>query len=158
MTTRIYKWVRIVCRGLSCISPFLCWVGIDKQCPYKQSLGSRYFLHSLSTFRPQRMPTPSTVCSKTYCAAFQIRAPFLSTSNHYDILSFPLACRDDPWGVPVDCARGVMDVPTGNHSDQLWENTWHWEPNVLTDTMLSFKKELTWKITFLLFYFITFYP
>ena len=33
------------------------------------------------------MPTPSTVCTKTYCAAFQIRAPFLPTSNHYDILS-----------------------------------------------------------------------
>ena len=87
MTTRIFKWLQIVCRGLSCISPFLCWVGIDKQCPYKQSLGSRYFLHSLSASRPQRMPTPSTVGTETYCATFQICAPFLSTSNHYDILS-----------------------------------------------------------------------
>ncbi len=105
----VSSWVQIVCRGIACQCPSNTGKGLYKISPYKQSLGAWYFLHSPPTFCPQPMPAPSTVGAKTHSVAFQIYAPFT------------LACRDDPWGVPIACSLSNMDVPravpTSNHQD-----------------------------------------
>ncbi len=127
--------------------PFLVLGGHRRAMPLLSILVARYPLYSPSATRPQRVPAPSTVGTKTYCAAFQICAPLplslVGTTRGASRLFSP-SDMDVPRAVPTGnhqhLQRGVM-VPIGLCADRC---------NVI------FRKILPCNITLLLYYFFTF--